>query len=85
MVGLRSKLSQLNDQGPSRKCDRCGLSYFLKKYSHCPHCTDLSESELRALVSKVERESAGNAALGRKMIIISAIVIVITVILIRIL
>ena len=68
-VGLGLKLGQLLRQGPTKKCERCGLSYFTKQFDQCPHCSDLDDSQLKSLLHRIEREARGNSAIGVKFLI----------------
>lgn len=61
------KFRQMEQQGPSKKCNRCGLSYFAKHHELCPHCTELDDEELRLLIRNQRNEAKANAQLGHKM------------------
>ncbi len=83
MAGLGTKLIELNRQGPAKKCERCGLSYFIRHHEKCPHCSDLSESELVELVDAKARGAKRVAFIGRKMFIAAAAVLILLVLFIR--
>ncbi len=51
----------------TRKCQRCKLRYP-RKLKQCPHCSHLSDRELRDLQAHYREERKGNARLGRFMI-----------------
>ncbi len=51
----------------TRKCQRCKLRYP-RKLEQCPHCSGLSDSEVRELQVRYRDERKGNALLGRAMI-----------------
>ena len=74
-IGLSVKMEQMRRQGPSKKCERCGLSYFTNKFNQCPHCSDLNDNQLQSLLHRIEAESYGNAALGGKLLIIAIVLI----------
>lgn len=75
-IGLGVQLAQLQKQGPSEECKRCGLSFLKKQHEQCPHCADLDDNQLKTLLERVERESRGNAALGLKFLLVAFILIV---------
>lgn len=47
----------------SKKCNRCELRYP-EKETQCPHCKDLSDSEVEQLKIRIEEEHEGNTYLG---------------------
>lgn len=65
------------------QCSRCELRYA-KKESECPHCKDLSDSELKTLKLETEREADAHSNLGKVMFgaaIISMLVVAFLVVL----
>ncbi|MCH8492730.1 MAG: hypothetical protein LAT53_05795 [Idiomarina sp.] len=49
------------------QCNRCELRYP-KKESECPHCKDLSDSEVKTLKLETEREADAHSDVGKVML-----------------
>lgn len=81
MVGLGAKGAMINKQGPSKKCERCELSYFSNHHDGCPHCTGLTDSELVELREMKDRESEGGAIVGRRMLVAAALLVLLMILL----
>ncbi|PUB72588.1 MAG: hypothetical protein DBP02_21705 [gamma proteobacterium symbiont of Ctena orbiculata] len=55
-------------QKPTKKCKLCGLRYTVDK-EECPHCSGLSDSEVKRLKSRFTLEQIANSRLGIKMLL----------------
>lgn len=62
--GVAGKLALLREQMKKKPCPRCGLHYDPKQQEQCPHCGDLDQRGLEALLAQREIEHAGNKQLG---------------------
>lgn len=62
---------------PTVKCTRCELRHP-EKESECPHCQGLSDSEVRDLKLRIERETGAHSSLGKIMFGMAAIIALIT-------
>lgn len=80
MFGLGGKAAMLKQQGPSKKCERCGLSHFSHHHDKCPHCVELNDAEVQELIDRQEAEAEGGASLGRMMLVGAVFIIVLLVV-----
>ena len=67
MIGL--KLNSMGLQGPSSKCDRCGLSHFSDHHDMCPHCSDLDAADLQLLLKQQAENTQSVKTLGQYMLV----------------
>lgn len=58
---------------PTVKCERCELRYP-KEESACTHCHSLSESGIKLLKLRTQREAEAHVKLGKVMFGIAAII-----------
>lgn len=65
---------------PTVKCTRCELRY-LEKEAECPHCKNLSDSEVNALKLRVESEADAHSSLGKILLAVAAAILMITILL----
>ncbi len=72
-AGLGMKLAYMRNNKPHQKCTRCGLRYAIDK-KHCPHCHDLSESQLIELKEKISNDHKENHKLGKIFIVVTIII-----------
>ena len=59
----------------TKKCQRCGLRYP-KKEEVCPHCTGLTDQQVREIRARHQSELAGNANIGRLFFYIAGLLVV---------
>lgn len=71
-LGFLARALLLKDQLHIRPCPRCGLHYDQRKPA-CPHCGELDDTGLKALLGEREKQHEGNAAMGRIFLLIAAI------------
>ena len=67
--GLAARAALLKEQLKKKPCKRCGLHFDPDEETACPHCGHLDEAGLQQLLSKKERERAGNSRLGNRMLL----------------
>ena len=70
MLALRALL--LKDQLHIKPCERCGLHYD-KRESTCPHCGDLDDEGLKAMLAEKEEEREAGVPMGRVFLLIGAV------------
>ena len=70
--GLGLKLVNAKQGKPLRDCERCGLKYP-EGDEACPHCADLEEGELAALISQVAEQHEAHGHLGRLFFVFAII------------
>jgi hypothetical protein len=75
--GLAAKLATVRRHKHEKPCERCGLYYDHKRYEECPHCAELSDSELEELKARRAAELRGNRKLGWGFFVASLIVLLI--------
>lgn len=63
-----------------RVCDQCGSAFSSIDYQECPHCADLSESELKRLLDKRAEERRKQRNLGYKFAVAAGLLIVILIV-----
>ena len=73
-AGLGLKLAHMRNNKPSQECTRCGLRYTIDN-KNCPHCHNLSDSQLLELKEKISNEHEANKGLGKVFFIIAIAVI----------
>ena len=73
LTGLLGKAAVLCHQRPTRKCKRCGLQHDNASGDKCPHCGNLTDSELSQLQEKLHRESEGEKSLGSYFVVAALI------------
>lgn len=61
-------------QKPTKKCSRCGLRFTVNK-EECPHCSGLSDSEVRNLKRRFTLEQLANSRLGTKMLLAAIVLL----------
>lgn len=64
----------------TKRCQRCGLRYPIDA-ARCTYCSDLPDNEIEALRQRIGEAHAGNARLGR-WLLIAAIVLALLLLLI---
>jgi len=74
IAGLAARAALLREQMKKKPCKRCGMLYDPKKEEKCPHCADLDEKGLAALLEKKENEIQGNKRLGHWFLIAAVII-----------
>jgi len=72
--GLGLKAALMQQQKPTKKCDRCGL-YYPKDEQKCIHCGDLSNNELQQFLEKIENEKISSKNLGMLFFYIAILMI----------
>lgn len=60
----------------TRRCERCRL-HHPRSLERCPHCSDLPDNQLEELRRRVGGAHAGNARLGRWLLIAAAILLLV--------
>jgi hypothetical protein len=60
----------------TRRCKRCRLHYP-RSLEHCPHCSDVPDNQLEDLRQRVGEAHAGNARLGRWLLIAAIVLLVV--------
>lgn len=58
----------------TKRCERCGLRYPADA-PRCTYCGDLPDVEIEALKLRVSEAHAGNARLGRWLLIAAAVLV----------
>ena len=74
--GLGMFMSHMRNRTPTKKCGRCGLKYKIDE-ENCPHCHNLSDTEVDALKQRFAREQIGNQRLGRMLLMTAALCLLI--------
>ena len=59
----------------TRKCDRCGLRYPEKDRA-CPHCSGLTDEQVRKVRLRHNNQLAAHSNLGRLLLYIAGLLIV---------
>ena len=72
--GLAGSAASLKGKLNDSRCERCGLFYDVSQHDECPHCAHLDESGLARLRSKIEKQEAGNVALGKRFMLVSIVI-----------
>ncbi len=62
--GLGLKAAQMQQQKPTKKCDRCN-QYYPEDEEKCIHCGDLSDIGLQHFLTKINKEKAAHNNLGK--------------------
>lgn len=60
----------------TRRCERCRLHYP-RSLDRCPHCIDVPDNQLEALRQRVGGAHAGNARLGRWLLVAAIVLLVV--------
>ncbi len=71
-LGFLLRAALLKDQLHIKPCKRCGL-HFDERTQDCPHCGDLDDAALKAMLVKKDLEREGNAAMGRIFLLVAAL------------
>ena len=71
-LGFLLRAALLKDQLHIKPCRRCGLHYD-ERTPGCPHCGDLDDEGLKAMLAEKDLEREGNAAMGRIFLLIAAV------------
>ncbi|MES9970047.1 MAG: hypothetical protein ABW092_08425 [Candidatus Thiodiazotropha sp.] len=79
-IGMGAFGAFRRQQKPTKKCNRCGLRYTVDKQA-CPHCSDLSDDEVKNLKKRFRLEQIANARLGTKMLFAAVALLVFLVLL----
>ncbi len=61
-------------QKPTKKCNRCGLRYTIDN-EECPHCSGLSDGEVKNLKQRFILEQIANSRLGTKMLLAAIVLL----------
>ena len=69
-AGLGLKLAHMRNNKPSQECTRCGLRYTIDN-ENCPHCRNLSDSQLLELKKEISNNHEANKRLGKVFFIIA--------------
>ncbi len=80
MPMINLKLNLMGLQGPSNKCDRCGLSHFVDLHDMCPHCSDLDFADLQLLLEQQTENTQSVKTLGQYMLVGVIVVLMLMVI-----
>lgn len=59
----------------TNKCDRCGQRYP-RKHENCPHCKDLTETQLEELKLRVAEQHKANARLGTLFFLLAGFLLI---------
>lgn len=78
MTGLGMAFAHMRHRKPTRRCERCGLRHGIDA-AHCPHCADLSESELHAFKAQIARRRVAARRLGLWFLLGAAAIMVLLV------
>lgn len=71
-LGLFARVWLLKDQLHIKPCKRCGLHYDQREPT-CPHCGELDDAALAAMLAEKAHEREGNAAMGWIFLLIAAV------------
>ena len=70
---LGLKLSSMQQQKPTKKCDRCSL-YYDEEEKKCRHCGELSDNELQQLLERIEKENISSSNVGKYFFVITILI-----------
>lgn len=60
----------------TKKCNRCSLQYPIEE-EVCTHCKDLTDQQVKELLSKLQEEHKGNSNLGKFFIYVTVLLVIV--------
>lgn len=82
-IGMGAFGAFRRQQKPTKKCKRCGLRYTVDK-EECPHCSGLSDGEVKNLKQRFILEQIANSRLGTKMLLAAIVLLMLLILVIAI-